>query len=67
MEDMEAIIFCHEYDHLSGIEYTDRAEWIKSANVEQRIEIRKEYSHLVEDKTCEFIYPEVLPNQRKLK
>lgn len=41
-EDFEAIVFCHEIDHLDGIEFTDKAiDLIYDVGVEQRIEIRK--------------------------
>lgn len=41
-EDFEAIVFCHEIDHLDGIEFTDKAiDLIYDADVEKRIEIRK--------------------------
>lgn len=42
VEDFEAIVFCHEIDHLDGIEFTDKAiDLIYDAELEQRIEIRK--------------------------
>ena len=59
MKGLTAIIFCHEYDHLSGIEFTDRAEWIKITDIEERIEIRKSFPHVIENKTSEFVYTRI--------
>ena len=43
-EDFEAIVFCHEIDHLDGIEFTDKAEdLIYDVNLEKRIEIRNKF------------------------
>lgn len=44
-EDFEAIVFCHEIDHLDGIEFIDKAEvLIYNADLEKRIEIRNKYN-----------------------
>lgn len=55
VEDFEAICCCHELDHLDGIEFTDKVEGeLYSADLEERIEIRKKYPHEVVFKTGEF-------------
>ena len=57
MEDFEAIIFCHEIDHLDGIEFTDRAFKISyDITKEERMEFRKCHPHEILDKTEPFEY-----------
>ena len=47
----EAIIFCHEIDHLDGIEYTDKAYDIRyDITYDDKIEIRKENPHTIINK-----------------
>lgn len=42
----EAIIFCHEIDHLDGIEYIDKAEEIfYNVSRTDRLQIREKYPH----------------------
>lgn len=54
-EDFEAIVFCHEIDHLDGIEFVDKAEdLIYDADVEKRIEIRNKYPKEIISKDMEF-------------
>lgn len=54
-EDFEAIVFCHEIDHLDGIEFIDKAEdLIYDANLEKRIEIRNKYPKEIVSKDMEF-------------
>lgn len=44
----EAIIFCHEIDHLDGIEYTDKAYDIRyDITYDDKIEIRKDNPHTI--------------------
>lgn len=53
-EDFEAIVFCHEIDHLDGIEFIDKAEDLTDADLEKRIEIRKKYPKVIISKDDEF-------------
>ena len=54
-EDFEAIVFCHEIDHLEGIEFTDKAEdLIYNADLEKRIEVRNKFPKEVVSKDMEF-------------
>jgi len=54
-EGFEAIILCHEIDHLYGIEYIDKAvQLYTSVNTEARIEIRKKHPYKVINKTKPF-------------
>lgn len=54
-EDFEAIVFCHEIDHLDGIEFIDKAEdLIYDANLEKRIEIRNKFPKEIVSKDIEF-------------
>ena len=54
-EDFEAIVFCHEIDHLDGIEFTDKAEdLIFDADLDKRIEIRNRFPKEIVSKDCEF-------------
>jgi peptide deformylase len=56
-EGFEAIVLCHEIDHLDGIEYTDRAEELYyDVDVEARIKIRQDQPHQIIDKTTPFVY-----------
>ena len=46
VEGFEAIILCHEIDHLEGIEYTERADIMYyDVSPEQRMNIRKKNPH----------------------
>jgi len=55
-EDFEAIVFCHENDHLDGIEFTDKVEdLIENADLEKRIEIRNKYPKVIISKDIEFL------------
>lgn len=59
-EDFEAIVFCHEFDHLDGIEFIDKAEdIIYNTTLEKRIEIRNKYPKLVISKDMEFKQEEI--------
>ena len=54
-EDFEAIVFCHEIDHLDGIEFIDKAEdLIYDADLEKRIEIRNKFPKEIVSKDIEF-------------
>lgn len=54
-EDFEAIVFCHEIDHLDGIEFIDKAEdLIYDANLEKRIAIRNKFPKEIISKDMEF-------------
>lgn len=54
-EDFEAIVFCHEIDHLDGIEFTDKAEdLIYDVNLEKRIEIRNKFPKKIISKEMNF-------------
>lgn len=54
-EDFEAIVFCHEIDHLDGIEFVDKAEDIMyDADVEKRIEIRDQHPKEIISKDMDF-------------
>ncbi|MBE6147659.1 MAG: hypothetical protein E7168_04930 [Firmicutes bacterium] len=55
-EDFEAIVFCHEIDHLDGIEFIDKAEdLIYDADLEKRIEVRHNFPKEIVSKNIEFI------------
>lgn len=54
-EGFEAIICCHEIDHLDGIEFTDKAEDIRyDVDENKKIEIRNQYPREVVSKDSEF-------------
>jgi peptide deformylase len=54
-EGFEAIVLCHEIDHLDGIEYTDKAEDMHyGINVEERLQIRKDNPHTILSKEENF-------------
>lgn len=54
-EDFEAIVFCHEIDHLDGIEFIDKAEnLIYDADLEKRIEVRNKFPKEIVSKDMEF-------------
>lgn len=54
-EDFEAIVFCHEIDHLDGIEFINKAEdLIYDADLEKRIEVRNKFPKEVVSKDIEF-------------
>lgn len=62
-EDFEAIVFCHEIDHLDGIEFTCKAEdLIYDAGVEKRIEIRNKFPKQIISKDCEFVQDDISPD-----
>ncbi|MDD3341451.1 MAG: peptide deformylase [Bacilli bacterium] len=55
VEGFETIIFCHEIDHLDGIEYTDKAEKIfYNVGTDERLAIRKREPHLIVSKEGNF-------------
>lgn len=55
-EGFEAIVLCHEIDHLDGIEYTDKAEkMFYNADFEKRLSIRKQYPHEIIEKEGDFV------------
>ena len=54
-EGFEAILLCHEFDHLDGIEFTDKATDIHyNATLEERLRIRSEFPHQILSKDGEF-------------
>jgi peptide deformylase len=54
-EGFEAIVLCHEIDHLDGIEYTDKAEDMHyNISVEERLQIRKDHPHEIISKKGNF-------------
>ena len=54
-EDFKAIVFCHEIDHLDGIEFIDKAEdLIYDADLEKRIQIRNQFPKEIISKDMEF-------------
>ncbi len=60
VEGFEAIIICHEIDHLDGIEYTDRADIMYyDVNVGQRKSIRDRHPHEILAISEEFKYHSV--------
>lgn len=60
VEGFEAIIICHEIDHLDGIEYIDRADIIYyDVNVGQRKSIRERNPHEILSISEEFKYQSV--------
>lgn len=55
VEGFEAIVVCHEIDHLYGIEFTDKADnIIYNADVEKRIEVRNKYPRVIVSKDGNF-------------
>lgn len=59
-EDFEAIVFCHEIDHLDGIEFVDKAEDLMyGTDTEQRIEIRNKHPREIVSKDMEFPQNEI--------
>ena len=55
IDQQKTIVFCHEIDHLDGIEFTDKAEdLIYDANLEKRIEIRNKFPKEIISKNMEF-------------
>lgn len=51
----EAIILCHEIDHLDGIEYTDKAEEILyDIDENERMAYRQDHPHTIISKDCDF-------------
>lgn len=54
-EDFEAIVFCHEIDHLDGIEFVDKAEdLIYDVDLEKRLEVRNKFPKQIVSKVMEF-------------
>lgn len=54
-QDFEAIVFCHEIDHLDGIEFTDKAEDLSDAkNMENVIKIRNIHPREIISKDGDF-------------
>lgn len=54
-EGFEAIVMCHEIDHLDGIEFTDKAlDIIYDADLEKRVEIRNKFPHQIISKDGDF-------------
>lgn len=57
VEGFEAIIFCHEINHLDGIEYTDIAEIMYyDIDTNNRLKIRQEYPHEIVNEDEPFSY-----------
>jgi len=57
VEGFEAIIFCHEIDHLDGIEYTDIAEIMYyDIDTNNRLKIGQEYPHEIVNEDEPFSY-----------
>ncbi|MBE6159556.1 MAG: peptide deformylase [Lactobacillales bacterium] len=55
VEGFEAIVMCHEIDHLDGIEFTDKAiDIIYDADLEKRVEVRNKFPHEIVTKDGEF-------------
>jgi len=55
IEGFEAIVFCHEIDHLDGIEFIDKAEdLIYAADLKTRNEVRKKFPQEIVSKDMEF-------------
>lgn len=68
VEGFEAIIHCHEIDHLDGIEFVDKSEILfENVDLEDRIKIRQEYPSVVISKTGEFDQSNLTANVRTLK
>lgn len=64
-EGFEAIILCHEIDHLDGIEYTNKASDLHyGIDVDARMQIRKEHPHCVISKDGEYNQEEIQPEFR---
>lgn len=54
-EDFEAIVLCHEIDHLDGIEYIDKADDMHyNALMDERIRIRNEHEREIISKIGDF-------------
>ena len=56
IEDFDAITFCHEYDHLNGILFIDRAIEVIDADVTLMNKIRKQNPRKVINKDKKFVY-----------
>lgn len=60
LENFKARVFCHEADHLDGIEFLDKASDITyNADLKKRIEIRDRYPNKIISKDCEFNQEEI--------
>lgn len=56
IENFEATIFCHEYDHLNGVLHMDRIEDLSLMTLEQMREYRSNNSYEILSKEDNFIY-----------
>jgi len=65
-EGFEAIVLCHEIDHLDGIEYTEKAEEIYDVDTDGRIAIRKKYPHEIISRDGDFIQDNITDQVRTL-
>lgn len=66
-EGFEAIVMCHEIDHLDGIEFTDKAiDIIYDADLEKRVEIRNKFPHTIISKDGEFNQDDIKGNFKTL-
>ncbi len=64
-EGFEARCFCHEIDHLDGIEFLDKASDITyHADLNKRIEIRNKFPQKTISEDCEFDQGEIYPEFR---
>lgn len=60
VSDFDAIVYCHEIDHLDGIEFTDKSvKTYTAVNREERMAIRKKDPRVVITKTGEFDQSEI--------
>ncbi len=65
LEDFKARFFCHEVDHLDGIEFLDKASDITyDADLNKRIEIRDRYPNKIISKNCKFNQEQIEPKFR---
>ncbi len=66
-EGFEAIILCHEIDHLDGIEYVDKAEeMFYNVDTDARIEIRKKHPYEIISKEGNFLQDNIDQKYRTL-
>lgn len=64
-EGFEARCFCHEIDHLDGIEFLDKAEDITyNADLNKKIEVRNKYPQKTISTDCEFDQSGISPEFR---
>ena len=67
-EGFEAILLCHELDHLDGIEFIDKATDIRyDADLEERIKIRRQFPHQIISKDGEFSQDLIMEHAKTLK